>query len=165
MTITTIVSAVIGVVAIIVALRANDRVKRSEEKALTRADRERRTLFDFEILRDLLAQLDDNATYAFVKHVGSSMEQKVGARLAMLPADSLPVWRGLKSATTRLDIVAKYRAAARPADPQLFDRQIDAYINGSGSPPLELVSAVREALRVDIQEAVAERMESLRAVG
>lgn len=81
----------IGVIAIIVALVANNRARTAERRATDRAIDERRIIFEFEILRDLLAVLDDQGPlYHFVLNPETAAPQ-LGARLSMLPRSNCPL--------------------------------------------------------------------------
>src|SRR5919197_38418 len=75
---------VVGVVAIVVALRANRQAKHAESRSRQFAASERRRVFDLEILRDLLDHLDDRDALLRAAGDPSATIRQANARLSML---------------------------------------------------------------------------------
>lgn len=85
--------AVVTVVALLWAIRT---ATRAERKALAMAAAERRQTFDLEVLRDLIETLNDDVIADMLRNP-EHFYRMCRARLAMLPAEDLSVWRAFQN--------------------------------------------------------------------
>lgn len=165
-----IASVIAAAVAIYLAVKANgtaqramDEATNAEGRAIVRAAAERRALFELEILRDLLEQLDAhewNLADRFAEQPDWYFRQHLESRLAMLPDNDLRFWRNfprltpderwsLFSEIPNGDIrLARNRAALR-SEPWSAPRGFDVLF--------------RERLRADVLLSVERRMDILDA--
>jgi hypothetical protein len=148
----TVVSAVVGVVAIVVALRANRQAKHAESRSRQFAASERRRVFDLEILRDLLDHLDDRDALLRAAGDPSATIRQANARLSMLEPNDLPLWRSMAEMRP-VDLPGCIGATAD-------DYKILRYANAEPDviPDDGFLDKLQAALRADIENAVERRM-------
>jgi hypothetical protein len=158
-----VASLVTGLVALWLAYRSHQKAEEalkhaadSEARAIERAAWERRALFDLEILRDLLEALDipdPTGVWGYVAgRPAHDMPLRFGSRLALLPADDLPFWRGSGSMTED----ERYALLKIPDAAVLEARNTRMPV--PYNLPAGYLRAFMDRLRDDVIEAVQKRM-------
>jgi hypothetical protein len=154
-----IVGLLVGLVSIFLAWRAVQIGRQANEeasKARTAVALERRRTFELEVLRDLLVAVDELFNEAG-KIAGKPylLHWRYSARLAMLPADDLPVWRKL-SGLRNYDEVQGAILGGVSKD------EVEAWIAetfGQGqSPATRTRLMLTQRLREDVLKAIERRM-------
>lgn len=133
------------------AAKEAERANEEASKARAAVAAERRRTFELEVLRDLAEMLDTNRPiwHDIAQHP-SNAPRHVGSRLASLPPDDLPFWRGLADHTgiELLHVVGKLT----PED----QRRIEMV--GLYTPRDNAVTRLIERLRRDVLDAIERRM-------
>lgn len=142
-----VASAVIGVIAILIAIFANRIARTAERRAVQRADLERRRVFELGLLSELLEEL-----YKSVPHLmhTPAASNPLSARLKMMPVNELGAWRVLVDGD-RSRIVARF-------DPEAPNGRNNGYLVHGDPPKQSLRDAITAALIADVTSAVEARM-------
>jgi hypothetical protein len=160
-------SVAVGIAAVVLARKANQAaIKAAEEaeRANVEASRaraavaaERRRTFQLEILRDLMAELDDGrapsdrqaprwgeADLSFIIETPSIVTNRYAGRLPLLDEDDLPFWR----------LMGTIRPVALPAALGLPDNET------APESRQDVRRALKSRIRQDLIKAIERRMEA-----
>jgi len=155
----TIGSAVFGlalsVIAVWLALQAKRDTAAAEIRGMGRATRERRVLFELEMLRDLVEAMGNGNLLSVVNH-GYNFRTAFGGALRFFPSD-LPTWHAMAAREQYRDSYKIFPVPQENVDEYESNLKLGSYATMSLPTGISL-ERVRDALLVEVETAIDARM-------